>query len=59
MIVAEVQLKTPEMHEAALEGHKYYEQSREMERIYAIEPGSLKFDIPPEKKAHYDSLIAG
>ena len=54
----EVQIKTPEMHEAALEGHKYYEQSREMERIHAIEPGSPKFDIPPEKKAHYDFLIA-
>ena len=59
MIVAEVQIKTPEMHEAALEGHKYYEQSCEMERIYAIEPGSPKFDIPPERMAEYDSLIAG
>ena len=62
MIVAEVQIRTPEMHEASLVGHKLYERSREMERIYAVkspEPGAPKFKIPAARKAEYDSFLEG
>jgi hypothetical protein len=51
MIVAEVQLKTPEIHEAGLKGHKWYERSRELE-------GQYQHAIPPDRLGEYHLALS-
>lgn len=50
MIVGEIQIKTPQMHQAAEKGHRWYEISRKLE-------GRYNHKIPKEKLRTYNSAL--
>ena len=50
-LVAEVQIKTPEMHKAAEAGHLWYERSRELE-------GQYQHAIPPDRLGEYHLALS-